>query len=144
MGATAVLLASGLKLPREVRGIVADCGFQSMKGQLRDIASNWFHLKWIELLLLRVDLFCRWLGGFRMKDADTAQSLRTNKRPVLFFHGADDTYVLPENSKKNYRLCRAPKELVIVPKARHLCSAYVAPELYRGELMEFMETRDKT
>lgn len=142
MGAAAVLMASGQKLPGEVRGLIADCGFQSMKGQLRDIAANWFHLHWVELLLFRVDLFCGFLAGFRMKEADTANAMRTNKRPVLFFHGLNDTYVSPVNSKYNYSLCRAPKELVIIPEARHLCSAYEAPELYRGKLLNFFARYD--
>lgn len=142
MGAAAVLMASGQKLPREVKGLIADCGFQSMKGQLQDIAANWFHLNWVELLLFRVDLFCGLLGGFRMKEADTAKAIWKNRRPVLFFHGLKDTYVNPKNSEYNYVLCRAPKELVLIPEARHLCSAYVAPQLYREKLLEFFAKYD--
>lgn len=142
MGAAAVLMAAGHRLPGEVRGIIADCGFQSMKGQLRDIAANWFHLNWVELLLFRVDLFCRLLAGFCMKDADTTEAVRRNNRPVLFFHGGKDTYVSPKNSVQNYAGCRAPKELVMIPEARHLCSAYEAPELYRRKLLEFFQKYD--
>lgn len=142
MGATSVLMASGHHLPQEVKGLIADCGFHSMKEQLQDIAANWFHLNWVELLLFRVDLFCRLLGGFRMKDADTTDAMRTNQRPVLFFHGGKDSYVEPKNTKYNYALCRAPKELVIIPEARHLCSPYVNPELYRRRLLEFFAKYD--
>lgn len=142
MGAAAVLMASGQRLPRQVSGLIADCGFRSMKGQFQDMAANWFHLNWVELLLFRLDLFCRLLGGFCMREADTAKAMRTNKRPVLFFHGSKDTYVDPQNSKYNYSLCRAPKELVIIPEARHLCSAYVNPELYRKKLLDFFEKYD--
>lgn len=143
MGAAAVLMASGHKLPREVRGLIADCGFCSMKGQLQDIAANWFHLHWVGLLLFRVDLFCRHLAGFCMGDADTARAMQKNRRPVLFFHGEKDTYVQPQNSRRNYELCRAKKELVIVPEARHLCSAYEQPKLYQKKLLSFFETYDK-
>ena len=142
MGAASVLMASGHKLPKEVKGLIADCGFHSMKEQLQDIAANWFHLNRVELLLFRLDLFCRLLGGFRMKDADTTEAMRTNQRPVLFFHGGKDTYVDPKNSRYNYALCRAPKELVIIPEARHLCSPYADPELYRRKLMEFFAKYD--
>ena len=143
MGAAAVLMASGQPLPQNVRGLIADCGFCSMKKQLEDIAGNWFHLKHVNLLLLRVDLFCRIFGGFSMKEADTTQALQNNKRPVLFFHGAKDTYVHPRNTRHNYAICTAPKEIVIVPEARHLCSAYEAPELYQKKLLEFFEKCDK-
>lgn len=48
----------------------------------------------------------------------------------------------PNNSFQNYMLCKAPKELVIVPEARHLCSAYADPELYQCTVMEFFEKYD--
>lgn len=143
MGAAAVMMASGHELPEEVRGLIVDCGFRSMKRQLRDIAANWFHVKWIELLLFRVDLFCRFLAGFSMKEADTKEAMKKNKIPVLFFHGLKDTYVLPGNSKNNYALCQAPKELVLIPEARHLCSAYEAREIYRQKLLEFFAKYDQ-
>ncbi|SDF40398.1 alpha/beta hydrolase [Marvinbryantia formatexigens] len=144
MGATSVLIASGHNLPRGVKGLIADCGFSSMKGQIQDMAANWFHLKWVGLLLFRLNLFCRILAGFRMKDADTTDAMKKNNRPVLFFHGMKDTYVMPENTLHNYSVCRAPKELVLVPEARHLCSAYEAPELYRRKILEFFQKYDKT
>lgn len=143
MGAASALMASGHDLPKEVKGLIADCGFHSMKEQIRDIAAGWFHLNRVELLLFRVDLFCGLLGGFRMKDADTTDAMRTNQRPVLFFHGGRDSYVDPGNTRHNYALCRAPKELVIIPEARHLCSPYVNPKLYRGKLLEFFAKYDK-
>lgn len=142
MGAAAVLMASGQKLPDEVKGLIADCGFCSMKRQVKDMAAGWFHLHWIWLLLFRLDLFCRALAGFRMRDADTTEAMKKNKRPVLFFHGADDTYVNQKNSRYNYSICRAPKELVIIPGARHLCSAYEGKELYRAKLVSFFKKYD--
>ena len=144
MGATTVLLSAGHSLPAQVRGLIADCGFHSMKQQLRDIASGWFHLHWIELLLLRVDLFCRIFAGFAMKETDTTVALSKNKTPVLFFHGAEDTYVWPKNTMQNYELCEAPKELVIIPGARHLCCSYAAPQVYQEKIMEFMKKNDGT
>lgn len=142
MGAAAVLMASGHEMPQEVRGLIADCGFCSMKSQIQDLAANWFHLPRIDLLLFRVDLFCRLIAGFRMSEADTAEAMRTNKKPVLFFHGMKDTYVDPKNSRQNYSLCQAPKELVMIPEARHLCSSYEAPELYREKLLSFFAIYD--
>lgn len=143
MGAATVLLAAGHKLPEEVKGIIADCGFHSLKQQLKDIAKGWFHLHWIGLLLIRVDILCRYYAGFRMQDTDTTRALLKNKRPILFFHGKEDTYVWPKNTIINYEICTAPKELVLVPGARHLCSSFVAPELYKKKLIEFFENNDK-
>ena len=135
-------MASGHTLPPEVKGLIADCGFQSMERQMRDMAANWFHLHHIPLLLMELDWFCSLVAGFHMKDADATEAMKKNKRPVLFFHGEKDTYVYPNNSFQNYMLCRAEKELVIIPGARHLCSAYADPELYQHKMMEFFEKYD--
>lgn len=143
MGATSVLMASGHTLPHEVKGLIADCGFCTMKGQIRDMAANWFHLKWVGLLLFRLDLFCRFFAGFCMKEADTTEAMKKNRHPVLFFHGMKDTYVMPENTMHHYSVCNAPRELVLVPEARHLCSAYEAPELYRNKILEFFQKYDE-
>ncbi|MBO5489055.1 MAG: alpha/beta hydrolase [Eubacterium sp.] len=137
MGAASVLMASGHDLPPDVKGLIADCGFSSMEKQMRDMAKNWYHLKWIELEMLSMKMSCELFGGFHMKDADVTEALKKNRRPVLFFHGSRDTFVDPKNSKRNYAMCCAPKELVIVPTARHLCSSYEQPELYRKKLMNF-------
>ena len=142
MGAAAVLMSLKHKQPAKVRGVIADCGFCSMKEQLRNLASDWFHLHWIELLLFRVDVFCRILGGFQMKDADTTEALRVNRKPILFFHGMKDTYVNPKNSVYNYTICKAPKELYLIPEARHLCSPYEKKDFYRRKLLAFFERYD--
>ena len=135
-------MASGYWLPSEVKGLIADCGFQSMERQMQDMADNWFHLHYIPLLLKEMDCLCHFVAGFRMKDADTTEAMKRNTRPVLFVHGEKDTYVYPNNSFQNYMLCKAPKELVIVPGARHLCSAYADPELYQHTVMGFFEKYD--
>lgn len=142
MGASSVLMATGQELPKQVKGIIADCGFCTMKAQLKNMAACWFHIKWIELLLLRMNILCRVVAKFRMDESDTTKALVQNKRPVLFFHGMKDTYVDPKNTEYNYSICTAEKELVLVPEARHLCCAYEAPKLYRRKIMNFFRHYD--
>ncbi|MCR5587326.1 MAG: alpha/beta hydrolase [Lachnospiraceae bacterium] len=142
MGGSAVLMSSGLLLPPNVHGIISDCAFHDMKNQLKTMANDWFHLKRINILLFRVNIFCKMFANFQMNEADTTKALQKNTRPILFFHGTKDTYVSFKNSVKNYELCRAPKDLVLVNDARHLCSAYVEPNLYRKNLLKFFNKYD--
>lgn len=142
MGAAAVLMASGRRLPHDVKGIIADCGFVSMREQFQNMAANWFHLHHISILLWRLSVSCRLQAHFSMKDADTSYAMAVNRRPILFFHGSKDGFVLPKQSINNYRMCRAPKELVIIGKARHLCCAYQQWEKYHQKLMQFFEKYD--
>lgn len=140
LGGASVLMASGRKLPKNVKGIISDCAFQSMSVQLKDMAANWFHMKWIGIFLFRLELYCRFVAGFSMEEADTRYAMKHNKLPILFFHGDKDTYVSVENVWRNYKLCQSKKELVIIPGARHLCCCYVDPQLYRKKLLDFFNT----
>ena len=109
---------------------------------MQEMEANCFHLSDSPLLLSEMDWFCSVLAGCHMKDADTTEAMKKNTRPVLFCHGEKDTYVYPHNSFQNYMLCKAPKKLVIVPGARHLCSAYADPALYQNTMMQFFEKYD--
>lgn len=142
MGAAAVLMAQAHPLPKEVRGIIADCGFRSMRTQLEYMATTWFHLHAMAPVFAVLDVFCRIFAGFRMRDADTTKAMQVNERPVLFFHGQQDTFVHEQHSHYNYALCKGPKELVIVPGAKHLCSPYHDPKRYRKKIMTFFERYD--
>lgn len=139
MGASAVLMASGKELPHYVKGIIADCGFVSMKSQFQHMAASWFHLPHIPVLLWRLSVRCRLQAHFSMKDADTTHAMAVNHRPVLFFHGSRDGFVHPDQSVKNYQMCRAPKRLVIIGGARHLCCAFQQWEKYHQSLLQFFE-----
>ena len=70
------------------------------------------------------------------------RSYEKEYKTCSFLSWRKDTYVYPNNSFQNYMLCKAPKELVIVQGARHLCSAYADPELYQRTVMEFFEKYD--
>lgn len=51
--------------------------------------------------------------------AGTALTPRVAPRPLLLIHGAEDRRLSPDCSRYVYRLAGEPKELVILPGARH-------------------------
>ena len=118
MGAATVLLSLGTDLPESVRGVVADCGFTSPWEIVRHVAKRDFHLPAFPLLHL-LDLVCRGIAGFSLKEADTRKALGKSRLPVLFLHGAADDFVPVSMSEENYRACRGEKSLYLVPGAGH-------------------------
>ena len=56
--------------------------------------------------------------------------------------GSRDGFVHPDQSVKNYQMCRAPKRLVIIGGARHLCCAFQQWEKYHQSLLRFFEKYD--
>lgn len=118
MGAATVLLSLGTDLPENVKGAVADCGFTSPWEIVRHVAKRDFHLPAFPLLHL-LDLACRGIAGFSLKEADTRKALGKSRLPVLFLHGAADDFVPVAMSEENYRACRGEKSLYLVPGAGH-------------------------
>ena len=143
MGATTVLMASGLGLPESVHGIIADCGFTSPYAIWKHVAENHMHLKYGPIKGV-ADAICRQKIQLVSDEHSTVDALKENKIPVLFAHGTDDPFVPVEMTYENYKACKAPKRLVIVPGAAHGLSFYVEKERYAEELLKFWNDFDKT
>ena len=138
MGAATVLMASGLELPGNTRGIVADCGFTTPWDIMAHVARRDYRLPPFPLLYL-LDGLARLRAGFRLKGADTRKALERNRIPVLFLHGEEDSFVPLSMTEENFAACRAEKRLYTVPGAGHAQSFGVDPEGCKRVLREFLE-----
>ena len=141
MGATTVLMATGLGLPENVRGIVADCGFTSPEDIGRHVVSNNLHLSY-RLRAGAADSMCRTRNKVGIRGCSAVDALKENSVPVLFIHGADDRLVPVTMTYENYAACAGPKELLIIPGADHGMSYYVDKKRYEAALKSFWERYD--
>lgn len=141
MGASTVLMAAGLPLPENVRGILADCGFTSAVAIWKHVAKR-AHLSYG---------VCGGPAGRLAKkrlsmamDAESCpQALSRSKVPVLFVHGTDDRFVPIEMTYENFKACAAPKRLFVVPGAEHGMSYLVDPKGYEAAIKAFWADFDK-
>lgn len=139
MGAATVLMAGGLKLPKNVVGIVADCGYSSpsaiIKQVLRDHHCPLFPV--YRLTRLGGILF----AGFDLAGASATEAMEHCTVPVLFIHGGDDRFVPCRMSVENYEHCAAEnKRLLIVPNAGHGISYLLDREAYLAALNGFLKS----
>ena len=135
MGATTVLIASGEPLPKNVIGVLADCGFSSARQIIRKVIRQ---LKLpAKLLYPLVRLGAILYGGFDPNKADATAAVKNCRVPVIFFHGDRDDYVPWEMSRQNYDACPAIKELVITPGAGHGLSYLKDQKAYVEKLRRF-------
>lgn len=67
MGGAMVLMASGLELPPQVKGIVSDCGFTSPKGVFTHVLNSMYHLPTVPVIPA-ADIINRRLAGYGMDD----------------------------------------------------------------------------
>ena len=141
MGATTVLMAAGLALPAQVKGIIADCGFTSPHAIWQHVAENNLHLNyglhqpWVD------KLFKRKLQ-LSPRETSTTEALARSRVPVLLIHGSEDAFVPVEMTYENYKACRPPRELLIVPGAGHGMSYLKEQDRYEAALLRFWKQND--
>ena len=132
MGASAVLMATGEKLPPQVKAAVSDCAYTSAREQLRHVGKHQMKLPLpAPLLLSSLGVVGRMKTGYWLRQADALKQVAKSATPTLFIHGTEDHFVPTEMSR---RLCQAAgcreKSLLLVPGAGHALSAPTDPVLY--------------
>ena len=90
-----------------------------------------------------VDKMCRKMIQHSAKEYSTIDAMRQCKIPVLFIHGANDSFVPVTMSYENYSACASEKRLFIVPEAEHGLSYYVDTNGYENEVMVFWKKHDE-
>ncbi len=141
MGATTVLMASGLHMPATVRGIIADCGFTSPYAIWKHVVENNFHVPF-GFYARAANGLCRKKLHAGSREHSTTDALAKTNIPVLFIHGADDCFVPVTMTYENYKSCASPKRLLIVPGANHGMSYHLNRREYEKMNLEFWEEFD--
>lgn len=137
MGASTVMLAAGRELPRQVVGVLADCGYTSARDIIQVVIRQ---MKLPPKLAYPfVKLGARLFAHFD-PDADSPEeAMKRCKVPVLFIHGEADAFVPCDMSRRNYAACAAPKEIWTVPGAGHGLSILVDKQGYMRTLHAFFD-----
>lgn len=137
LGAATVLMASDVGLPKNVKGIVADCGYSSPKEIICKVAKEGGYPTSVCYPLLKAA--CRLRAGFDLDSASAVESVKNTDIPILIIHGDDDRYVPCEMAYKIFEACASPKkELLIVPGAPHAASYMTDEKKYRETVERFM------
>ncbi len=133
LGAATVLMASDVGLPKNVRCIIADCGYSSPKEIICKVAAEGGYPVWLCWPLLKIA--CRLTAKLDLESSSAVRSVANTDIPILIIHGDDDRYVPCEMAHKIYDACKSEKELLIVPGAPH-AAAYIADEKKYTETVE--------
>lgn len=137
MGAATVLMAAGYELPKQVVGVLADCGFTSAKDIICKVIRTDMKLP-VKLAYPFVKLAARLYGHFDLEELPPIEAVKRCKVPVIFYHGENDGFVPCEMSRQNYEACRAPrKKLVTIPGADHGLAYPVDKQKYLETLGDF-------
>lgn len=137
MGAATVLMASGEALPKQVKGIVADCGYTSAWEEFAHQMRHGFHLPVFPILHL-TSCISQLLAKYGFKEASAVEAVKRATVPIVFIHGTRDTYVPTEMVHPLYDACPTEKELVLVEGAAHALSYMTDPGRYEETLTRFL------
>lgn len=138
MGASTVLIASGQALPKNIVGILADCGYTFAKAIIKKVIGV---MKLPPNVMYPfVKLGARIFGGFDLDEISPIEAVKNSKIPTIFFHGDTDSFVPCYMSEENFKACRAPKKLVLIKGAGHGLAFPANQELYIKEAKDFFDT----
>lgn len=135
MGATTVLMASSLDLPKSVVGVIADCGFSSGKEVISSVIKDMKLPPKIFYPLVR--LGGKIFGGFDIEETSAVEEVQKTALPVIILHGTEDEKVPYYMSKKIYDACAGKKMLVSFEGAGHGTSCMVDFKKYLDALSDF-------
>lgn len=140
MGGATTMMTSGEKLPKQVKALVEDCGYTNVKSEIEHEAQSLYNMPQFPRFPL-VEILSginRIKVGYFLADGSSVNQLKKNKRPMLFIHGAKDTFVPTKMVHENYKASNGPKELWIVPGAKHAKSYATHPRTYEKRIKQFL------
>ena len=135
MGAATVLLASSMDLPKNVVGILADCGYDNASDMIKKVIKE-MRLP-PKLCYPLVKLGAKIFGHFNIEETSPYEAVKNSKVPIIFIHGDNDSLVPYYMSEKLYNICSSKKKLVKISNADHGVSYLVDPDTYINELNNF-------
>lgn len=137
MGGATVLMAGGLELPAQVKGIISDCGFTSPKEVFTHVLKTMYHMPPFPIIP-QADLINRKLAGYGMDECNAKREVAKAKIPMLFIHGSKDTFVPAYMCKELYDSCTSKKQMLMIDGAAHGESYFKDMEAYEQALDSFI------
>lgn len=138
MGAATVLMATDLKLPSNVVGVIADCPYSSPKEIIQKVSRD-MHLP-AKLMYPFVKLGARIFGGFNLEESSAVSAVTKTQIPILLIHGEDDRFVPCNMSREIHKSCTSSIVFETIPGAGHGLSYMISPDKYEEITIKFINT----
>ncbi|MBM6619451.1 alpha/beta hydrolase [Bacillus suaedaesalsae] len=137
MGAATVLMTSGEELPPEVKGIIADSGYTSVKDELTHQLKYMYQLPAFPIMEV-TSFVTKIRAGYSFEEASAVEAVKKNTLPLFIIHGDQDDLVPTSMADEIYDVATSEKELWIVEGAGHTEAYTIAEEEYKEKLKKFL------
>lgn len=136
MGAASILQSADLDLNKNVRGIIADCGYSDLDTVFRNLVGKLYHLP---TMFVDVFEYVNLLkAGYGFKEASSVRSVSVTEIPLLYICGDCDRYVPKDMALSIFNACKSEKKLLLVPGAGHAASYMCAKDEYEALVGDFI------
>ncbi|EPE0983003.1 alpha/beta hydrolase [Listeria innocua] len=137
MGSSTVLMTSAEKLPKQVKSIIADCGYTSMDAELSYQLKATFHLPKFPIIPM-ASLINKVKEGFFFSEASAINAVAETDLPIFYIHGDSDAFVPTSMVEELYDATKSYKEKRVVKGAEHGQAFTVEPETYEEKVRQFL------
>ena len=137
MGAATVLMASGLELPGNVKGVIADCPYDAPSNIIRKVLGQDMGMP-VKLVYPLIRFGGMVYGKFNLDADSPVEAVKKTRLPILLIHGDDDRFVPYEMSCRIH--AAAPDRITFhtVPGAGHALNYAKDPEGYAQTVRAFL------
>ena len=128
----AATTAAVLGLRQNVAFAVCDCGFADIMNVLQGASRKRGLPAWI---LQPASAASKLVNGYAFTEMRPIDALSDNHVPMMFIHGSEDTFILPDNSLRMNNATAGYSEYHLIQGAYHAQSVLTDPEQY-GRLID--------
>ena len=138
MGAATVLMVSGMDLPDNVKGIIADCPYDAPSSIIKKVLGTDMGLP-VKVVYPLIRLGGILYGKFNLNTDSPLEAVKKATIPILLIHGDDDRFVPYEMSCNIYAAAPEKIEFHTIAGAGHALNYVTAPETYTEIINRFTE-----
>lgn len=129
MGGATVMMATGEKLPTNVKVAIEDCGYSSIWDEFKMQLKVLYNLPTFPVLNA-ASTVCKIKAGYKIEEGSAIEQVKKSKTPTLFIHGDQDKFVPFEMLDKVYEAASCKKQKLVIEGAAHGEAVSVDPDLY--------------
>ena len=138
MGAATVLMTSGMSLPENVKGILADCPYDAPSNIIKKVLGTDMGMP-VKFVYPVIRVGGILYGKFNLDAASPVEAVKNSKVPILLIHGDDDRFVPYEMSCNIHKAAPDKIEFHTIHNAGHAMNYVTAPEQYTRIVHAFTE-----
>ena len=136
MGSAVAIQAAALD--KRIKAVVAESGFATLRTIFDDYQKRMIKMPWHYLRNLVIKR-SEHLAHFKANAVSPLEAVKNVHAPLFILHGTADNLIKHEYSELLFKNANAPKELWLIPGARHNDMAEIGGNDYYKRIVEFFE-----